>query len=230
MVSNPCSFNRKLGKAIQNAENWKNKWKKNLNIFPVITSSQLLSQSYILSNFGVEKVGSCFCNVNVIVVSGEHGGSGEGDLPTLSWHLRWVMSTSWVLWEDSRFPSLVRGCCGLPWGCQVTREPGRALRPPQEDAVWKGWCQKLSVDKAGGSFHVLHQGVSKLCRTGHISIFTSFVLFWRSLDCAWGDGKSWADYTALAPTGFDRRTGPHPSLLGNLHACPERKRGGEQMQ
>lgn len=210
--------------------------KKKINIFAVITSSQLLSQSYTLSNFGVEKAGSCFCDVNVVVVSGESGRLGEGDLATLSWHLRRVMSTSWVLWEDSRIPDLVWGCCGFPWGCQVARDPGRALRPPQEDAVWKGWSQKLSVDEAGGSFCVLYQGVSQtvLHRTHfHFHSFC-FVLkepgLWhRGADSNLGTARSCADCAALAPAGCDR-TGPQPSFLGNLHACPERKRGGEQMQ
>lgn len=155
------------------------------NVFPFITISLFLSQDYVLFNYGVEKAGSCLCNVHVISVVWR------------GWRLR------------RRWPEGSDGSCGRPAGfltCQgaAMKEAGRDPGPAQEDLAYKGWMWELPMKKAGGSFCALNQGNSPklLSRTLKLCVkvpqrayfhFSSFCCVWKELgfqcrvaDSDWG--------------------------------------------
>lgn len=208
------------------------------NIFPVITSSQLLSQSYVFFSFGVEKAGSCFCNVHVI--SRVWGAWG---LPAWFRHLRWVMGAAGG--SCGKAAGSLRTCCG------AARPRGRQAEPQgRPRKMWRGRGEDGSCPRTRQEAPFMPCTSASLpnctsgpcscvrrCHTGCICISPSFGLFGKSLGCSaeelkatQGGAGCWVDRVAFAPVGCDRRMAPHRSLLGNLHTCPERKRGGEQMQ
>lgn len=111
------------------------------NIFPVITISQLLSQSYALFNFGVENTSSCFCNVHVI--SGVQRAWGlRRRCTALSRHLGWVVGTA-------------AGSCGRAGGSPTCR--GAAVGLPghkggrQSPEATPGRCGVVGVKTGAAS-------------------------------------------------------------------------------